>query len=129
MIAEQVISIPLWREFGDGERILIHRLTSVTREKVVDGFIAGNKVFWCPHCKRTWARLTFGAAVTVEPAWADNHSCEDCWKPQEILDPVPGSILHNGMFTSRLDTELLKVLPEDILRHEFNLHLRIFDND
>jgi hypothetical protein len=95
-----------------------------------DEFCNGHRVFsgamFCPMCRRVWAELALEGRGFFEPRAV---SCEPC-NYRDDLHPVPGSILDNRSIcgTAGIDTALLKALPEEILRHEFNLHLKAYSN-
>ena len=53
-------------------------------------------------------------------------SCESCAQATEMA-PIPGSLLYNQQISmGGTDWELLEVLPPQLLRREYNLHLKAF---
>ena len=73
----------------------------------------------CPICKAIWAE------VKVEEMPQFNVRPMLCSRHEPILpfNPVPGSILsEEGL--GRIDEEMLKALPTDLLTRELQLHLR-----
>jgi len=82
---------------------------------------AHSEVFICPACRVLWASLHFEADPLV---WPTGAFCERCEPPDEPhyrrWHPVPGSLLQSVGW-GIIDTGLLSILPEPLVRREFFL--------
>lgn len=76
----------------------------------------------CPRCKQYWAELTFEGD---KDSWPRSAYCEHC----AVVDkwhPVPGSVfVEEGWGV--IDTTLLNTLPDWLVKREFNLHMRTYE--
>ena len=90
------------------------------------GFCLGYRVhsaaFICPYCLTQWARLQVDDEKYFQ---LREISCLACYLPGTYSAQVPGSLLENPWIRpGGWDKELLEVLPPDLLRREFDLHLK-----
>jgi hypothetical protein len=102
----------------------IHRSFSWKR-KGHDGWSwSGNEVLICPRCLRQWAHLDYGCPMAHdEPVGCLSPTGAFCGECGEGYSDVPaGSILYAGY--NLLDLPLLYALPENLLRREFEIHLK-----
>lgn len=77
----------------------------------------------CPFCLSVWCTVCLGSDARFTPHEA---SCESCGK-ELPHHPVAGSILSSWQNSARdqlFDSELLKALPESLVRREYNLHIQ-----
>ena len=96
---------------------------TVDREPFCLGYPVYSVLHVCPLCRKTWATLT----VEGEEIWIPQFSpCERCvYSKPSVLKHVPGSILGNNIISmTGIDWGLLEVLPDILLRREFDLLLR-----
>lgn len=85
------------------------------------GYPIHASLFVCPICKHIWGSSGFeGDNISVPQMVA----CEDCeWKGHP--GQIPGTILYNANISQGgTDLDLIDVLPEELLRREFTLHLK-----
>jgi hypothetical protein len=82
------------------------------------GWPVYSRALICPYCLRCWAqlRVTTQDYFSLEPV-----SCLQCNRSTE-LNPIPGSLL-DSQICNGIDWGLIDVLPEPLLRREFNLTL------
>jgi hypothetical protein len=81
--------------------------------------VAVSQLLICPRCHKTWAKLEFDGDRC---AWPVAQFCENCNEPDEWI-PVPGSLLNEEGW-GIIDDSLLAALPEELVRREFNLHIK-----
>src|SRR6266849_624663 len=99
----------------------------VSREDSIRGYPAYSGVMFCPVCCLIWAKLTietgeftlFRGARTI-PCEKHSQACH------EDRRPVAGSLLDNPT-ANGIDEPLLAALPPDLLKREFDLHLKAFE--
>jgi hypothetical protein len=80
--------------------------------------------FFCPLCQTIWAKHLILGDLKV---WPRAQFCEECpeW---DTWHPVPGSLLlEEGI--GLIDESLLESLPEELIKREFNLHMRAIDSE
>ena len=77
----------------------------------------------CPACGRTWATLSFPDDRLI---WPRAAFC-GCLNYRDDWLPVPGSLLVEEGYGA-VDDQLLLALPPDLLRREFDLHMKVFSN-
>lgn len=78
----------------------------------------------CPRCGSRWADVIFAGETLV---WPVAQTCESCQVEDEWM-PVPGSLLVEEGY-GVIDTALLAALPEELVRREFQLHLKAYGYD
>lgn len=85
---------------------------------------AHSNVLVCPSCLRQWAHLQFAKDKVL---WPIGAYCERCVPEDTRNYPVPGSILFYHGYGCNIDEALLDVLPEPLLRREFDLHMKYLE--
>lgn len=99
-------------------------LTRVDRPSHSNGYPVRPTIMVCPMCTDKWAK--FELSSEAGPYDILPVSCEIC-AYQSIMSPIPGSLITNwslGQGENGVDWELLEVLPEQLLRREFDLTLK-----
>lgn len=96
----------------------------VKREDFVGGYPVYSGLLVCPLCKEIWCRLSMEGCEFHEARNAPCAQHPDACHPD--LRPVAGSLLDN-LTINGYDTALLQALPEALLRREFDLTLRSFN--
>lgn len=89
----------------------------------VSAYLAQSQILICPKCTRTWAKLTFMDGLD-QYHWPRAAFCNLC-NIKHALCPVPGSIFVEEGWCI-IDDALLAVLPAELLRREFELHLKAY---
>ena len=106
MLNDRLWQVDRWFSFADSHKVAVsHCLV-------------------CPACGRTWATLSFPDDRLIWPVAA---FC-GCTQDADDWRPVPGSILVEEGY-GEVDDSLLNALPGDLLRREFELHLKAFSHD
>lgn len=120
MIVQQFIELRNYRKPGSDLTMDICRWT-IDREHSFNDNLnsATSQLLVCPACHTIWARLIM---VDPQPAWPVAQTCEACTLSDEWI-PVPGSLLVEEGW-GIIDDSLLQALPEELLRREFDLHMR-----
>lgn len=86
--------------------------------------VAYSYLLCCPLCSRIWFRHILRESSFV---WPRAGFCEQCAVTPDRLRPVPGSILiQEGL--DLIDDQLLEALPPELLKREFDLHIKALDN-
>jgi len=100
--------------------------TYVHREHSFDSqsHVAWSIMLICPRCQHPWAVLKF---LEDQDVWPEAAYCEFCGIKDD-WHPVPGSVLVEEGW-GVIDDSLLGALPENVLRREFNLHLRAYSGE
>lgn len=84
------------------------------------GFHIGSRAKVCPHCLELWAYMK----AESDPIFGiESQSCSSC--SREYLLGVPGSLLDDRLSWT-VDWDLIRYLPERLLRREFELHVKAF---
>jgi hypothetical protein len=113
--------------FSPGSAAVFHpdlcQCWSLSRDPFSQGYPVYSGLMVCPECCQIWAKLTiegepFYEARSIPCVNHPTHSHPD-------LRPVPGSLLDNPTCNG-IDESLLAALPEDLLRREFDLHLKAY---
>lgn len=92
-----------------------------------DGYPVYSRCFVCPFCVRVWANISKGdslAAATQDWHRPEGVPCELC---ESVEHHIAGSILEYSITFNGLDLDLLDALPEPLLRREFELTLKAFE--
>ena len=115
-------TIALYRPGYTGEFYpdICHSWT-VSREDHSNGYPVFSKILICPICLELWAKITLAG----DHFWCA-HSIPCVAHPSGFhrdLRPVPGSILDMASAPG-IDEPLLSSLPVELLRREFNLHIK-----
>jgi hypothetical protein len=97
---------------------------SINRPEFYCGWPVNDLAFICPECLDVWATIE---AEGDRPYQIQVISCENHLSTHWILNPIPGSILDNSMFSNGPDWDLLAALPIELLRREYNLHIKQFE--
>lgn len=92
-----------------------------SREDHCGGYPVYSGLLICPICLKTWARLTLDGIDFHEARTAPCQAHSAACHPD--LRPVAGSLLDNPTING-YDSVMLDVLPEQLLRREFDLHLK-----
>lgn len=81
-----------------------------------------SSILVCPSCTRSWAHLKFEGEAYL---YAEAAFCERCPRPADLWQSFPpaGSILTWHGYGCNIDSALVDVLPEPLLKREFLLHL------
>lgn len=90
--------------------------------------VAKSHALFCPACQEVWAILKF-EDDDDDYVWPVAQFCEH-HKPEGLTKqsgwfPVPGSILVEEGW-GVIDDSLLRALPKELLRREFDLHVRAY---
>lgn len=96
---------------------------SFERDDYTQGYPVRPVAIICPYCLCVWMVIAIeegDGGCEIQPT-----SCDVCNRPTD-LDPVPGSILGNPLFSDGVDWELLDLLPADLLRIEFEVTFRAY---
>ena len=84
-------------------------------------------VLVCPKCLKQWAHLDFQAVLRKgdreDCLWPIGAFCENCAITDKDSPPA-GSILIYYGYGCNIDEALLDVLPTELLKREFKIHLR-----
>lgn len=93
------------------------------------GYPVYSSLLVCPVCCTIWAKLTMENDTKAHRPQA--AVCQSCFPTREAWDGSwPGSILQNDLIsTSGWDQELLKAMPLELLQREFELTLKVIEND
>lgn len=75
----------------------------------------------CPQCFETWGMVKY---LEDRQAWPVSQYCAACGVKDD-WHPVPGSILLEEAYGT-IDTALLAALPEELIRREFDLHMKAY---
>ena len=84
---------------------------------------AESQVIVCPWCARVWAKLSIGNEFYFRPVAG---GCHNCGIGDVNNGHIPGSILIDNW--GRLDVELLRVLPDELVIREFAYHMITFSD-
>lgn len=78
----------------------------------------------CPICLQGWAVLEL--ASQPRPWHVRGERCAECLAPNELSHEweIPGSLVGLEWFPQSLDIGLLERLPPELIKREFDLHLR-----
>jgi hypothetical protein len=89
------------------------------REDFSRGYPLYSVSLFCPICCKVWGGINVEGDKVLFP---HTVSCVECnWA--DGLCPVPGSVLVNNIFSSGIDWELLDLLPDWLVKREFELTL------
>ena len=94
---------------------------SVDRTPFSRGYPIHSGVMVCPICLQTWAALQMEGQAVFQPRAV---SCAAPCLYWSEFSAVPGSLIEAPTFWDGVDWELLDLLPEELLRREFNLTLK-----
>lgn len=94
---------------------------ALERESHSQGYPIYSGVMVCPFCVSIWARLTIQGEAFHEARSIPCRRHPEACHPD--LRPVAGSLLDNPT-ANGIDEPLLDSLPPDLLRREFDLHLK-----
>lgn len=94
---------------------------AVQREALSNGYPVYSGLMVCPICCRLWAKLIMEDQAFFEARSIPCEQHASACHPD--LRPVAGSLLDNPT-ANGYDEPLLQALPEDLLRREFDLHLK-----
>lgn len=109
----------------EGKTYYLHRNHAFPGHTLDGWHVASSQILVCPTCWEPWAVLKF---VDDQQAWPTAQFCRSCSPPADNnWYPVPGSILVEEGW-GVIDTALLAALPEDLLRREFNLHMKAYQS-
>lgn len=89
-----------------------------------EGYPIYSRLLVCPKCCQPWAKLTVEGDAAHRPEMASCMFCD--WSSE--ASPVPGSLIVYGITGDNVDWGLLAVLPENLLRREFNLTMKAMAN-
>lgn len=123
MLRYQRISLFGWLPDEAVFTAFIQREHSFGNPGELPGYVAQSHCLVCPSCNVIWARLSLDPEVLC---WPRAQFCQDCniW-PSEWC-PVPGSLLIEEAF-GLIDTELLRALPLELLKREFDTHVAVYN--
>lgn len=113
--SDSFIQLTIWL---GGTAVLIRRRRTDSSGRHLYG-----KLLVCPRCCRLWAKMLiqnegYAHAITI--------LCQDCEHFESYLDSeVPGSLLEQGQHM-HLDWDILDYLPSELLKREFDLHIKHF---
>lgn len=77
----------------------------------------------CPKCLRMWAILDIGGTYSIQ-----GQFCQRCSFTYDLYGAVPGSLL-DDYSSQTVDWDLIRYLPEELLKREFDLHVRTLGID
>jgi hypothetical protein len=86
--------------------------------------VACSEMLVCPRCRDVWAYLIFRDEVDC---WPTAQFCENCVIAKDDWHPVPGSLLVEEGY-GVIDDALLAALPYDLVKREFDLHLKAYQS-
>lgn len=93
------------------------------RDEARGGFWIGSRAKVCPSCLSIWALMQ----TERDPVYGvDSQFCEVC--RVEYCNGVPGSLLDDRQSWT-VDWDLIRYLPEPLLRREFELHVRMIERE
>jgi hypothetical protein len=99
---------------------------SCDRDPFSQGYPVQSGLFICPECCHLWAKLTLAKETNFYEARSIPCHRHPSYSHPD-LRPVPGSILDNPSCNG-IDLPLLMSMPEDLLRREFDLHLKAYQH-
>jgi hypothetical protein len=97
---------------------------TIDRPNLYCGWPVNSIAFVCPWCLKVWGKI---AKDTLGPAQIQSASCVNCKPSHWILNPIPGSILDNSLFTNGPDWDLFDALPPELKLREYDLHYAQFE--
>jgi hypothetical protein len=74
---------------------------------------------FCPTCGEIWARMPVGGSS--QPWRIIGGYCEQ--------HPGPSTYVVHGSLMLNWEPELTAILPDDVIRREFDLHMRLWERE
>ena len=90
-----------------------------------EGYPVYSRLFVCPCCHEVWAKVIREDQSPARPEMVSCGEMSTCQWTDELTAMVPGSLLDYGVtLPGMIDFDLLDILPEPLLRREFDLTLK-----